>query len=211
MKFPIPLVGLKGQFKFYPPFNTLLSEVAVYKVSAVRTISELLNDEIDVLNIIYLEQGISKTAYDEDLEHDLAIVVLQSEGGSLFYVPVRFIKTLPNLAGEVYVGKALFINLGNLPVNLNIDYLKSELADIIKSVLGVEATVDIEEITSRFVVSYKKHDLLEEQRRQAITNHGTCYSRLFKLEEVLKNTKEKLSLLLQKITIQKNQQKNKDH
>ena len=207
MNFPIPLVGMKGQFKFYPPFNTVLNETAVYKVSAVRTISELLNDDIDVLNIIYLNQGISKSAYDDDLEHDLAIAVLQSEGGSLFYVPVRFIKTLPNLAGEVYVGKALFINLGNLPVNLEIDYLKSELADIIKSILGVDSVVEIEEITSKFVVPYKQHDILEEKRRQAMTNYGTCYSRLFKLEKVLDATKKKLALLLKKISKCEDKQK----
>ena len=211
MKFPIPLVGTKGQFKFYTPFNTALNETAVFKVSAVRTISEFLNDNVDVLNIIYLNQGISKEAYDEDLENDLAIVVLQTEGGALYYVPVRFIKTLPNLAGEIYVGKALFVNLGNLPVNLNIDFLTSELEDIIKSVLGVDSKVEIEEITSKFVVPYAQHDVKEEKRKQAISNHESCYSRLFKTQKILGKTKTKLSLLLEKISILEDKLKNNNH
>jgi len=199
MNYLIPLVGLRGQFKFNKPFDTILNDSAVYKTTAVRTITEMETEDIDVLKVIYLDQNLTADDYEKDLKSDMPIAVLQAEGGGLYYIPVKYFSSLPNITGVIYAGKAMFINLGNVPVNLNLDFIIDDLKDIIKSVSGLNTTIEIEEVTGRFIVPYKEHDKLEKERESNMTNNETCYSRLFKITELYKSAKSKITILLRKL------------
>jgi len=198
MNYIVPPVNLKGLFKFANPLDKILKSNIQYTVTAVRSIGEMLKEDIDVKLIIFDYYGLSDDDYNYVLDNDIPIIVLQDEADNIYYVPANYLLNVPDITGEIYIGKAIIINLGYLPKKLDLTYLVNDLKEIIKSTVGVEPEVLEEETSGEFIVGYKKHDDQERKRKEIITNNETCYGRLFKLQELYGNCKDKLQLLIDK-------------
>jgi len=198
MNYIVPPVNLKGLFKFANPLDKKLKPNIQYKVIAVRAVPEMIKEGIDVKLVVFDYYGLSENDYNNVLDNNIPIIVLQDEADNIYYVPANFILNTPDITGVIYVGKAIIINLGYIPKKLNLTYLLNDLKEIIKSTVGVEPDVIEEQTSGEFVVSYKKHDEKERNRKMMITNNDTCYGRLFKLQEIYKSCKSKLQLLLDK-------------
>ena len=120
----VPLVGLKGRFKFKEPFKSSMNENAIYTVKAVRVISEMMNEDLEVYDIIYKPHNIPYETFQEHFDNDVKIVVLESESRTIYNIPAVYLASLPEKIGEIYVGKGMMISFNYVPVNLDLDFLK---------------------------------------------------------------------------------------
>jgi hypothetical protein len=197
----LPPLGLKGTFKLNQPLDSILNPNIVYTVFGIESINKMLTDGIDVKTIIYINQGLSLEDYTVDLENNIPIVTLTTEAKQLFYIPSRFIANMPEATGVIYKQKAILINVGYLKDDLDIEFIKEDVNDLVSSMIGTKCESSIEDLSGGYLLSYEDSDVKEKDRIKNITNKITCNAKLSKCYETLNYYKVKINKLLEKLNI----------
>lgn len=131
-------VNTTGKFTFKDPVNNAIDESIEYNIVAVRSIKELIDTGDEPFVTIYEPLGIGKDKYREDVENNINIIVLTNTNGNTYtYVPESFIVNVPDSSGYKYAETLLAINLGKIPLDLNLTNLKEEIHDLILSLTGL--------------------------------------------------------------------------
>jgi len=199
MDYIVPPINLKGRFKLKAPLDKLINTNVVYKVVKISSIKSLLDELIDVKKLVFEDQGLKEADYVYALENDIPIVTLETEGGATLDIPANYISYMPHISGKLFTNKAIIINLGFIPDELDVKFVLDDLKDYIKGTLGIESVLSIEEISGKRLVSYQDYDKYEANRTSNITNKKTCRGKLELLNNTLKAYKEKLKILIQKV------------
>ena len=199
MDYIVPPINLTGRFKLKAPLDKLINVNVPYKVVKISSIKTLLDELIDVKTLVYKDQGLSTDKYLAALEKNIPIVTLETEGGAQINVPADYISYMPHISGKIFINKAIIINLGYIPKELNVEYILEDLKDYIKNSLGIENQVSLEEISGKRLVSYSDYNAYERKRLANITNKNTCRGNLEKMTNLLKTYKEKLKVLIKKL------------
>jgi len=192
-------IGLKGTFKINPRMKQILNEHIIYSVSSIRSIKDYIADNINVRNLVFIDQGLTDEDYVECLNNDIPIVTLVTEGNEFYSIPANMFIAVPDSIGKKYINKAVVVNLGYLPEDLNIDYVNEEIEDLIKGKLGIESTSDIKDVSGTYVVTYEEHDEAEKERISNVTDNKTCKGELLKTLETLEKYKTMVKILLKKV------------
>lgn len=143
MAYVVPPINTKGTFTFSVPFDTLLKPNLSYKVTAVRELLELKNSEEKPYETIYVPVGLTEADFVADLDANIPIVVLVTEGNEYIYVPANRIQSMPDITGVRYQDKILAISLGSLPVNMDLTLATTIVTDDIYASLGIQSSVQI--------------------------------------------------------------------
>ena len=192
----IPPINLKGTFTLKQPLDTLINPKVIYRVSSIKWIQELIRDDIDVKQLIYLDQGLTEDDFYEDIKQEVPIVRLITDGGIEKNFPADHIVSMPQIIGKVFLNKALTVNLKYLPEELNIDFLQEEISDLIKTNIGIDTIVNIKTISSEYVATYEEYDQFEAKRLLNISNKTTCRYKLEEAYNTISKYKDKLKAVL---------------
>lgn len=165
-----PPVNARGVFVCTTPYTLPLN--AVFKSDAVRTFKELQLRNIDVFSEYYEPKGLTRDIYEADVEVEASIVTLKSSTGEFIYVPDTYIQSYPGMNGLNYVrtGITLDFNL-HMYGGIDLDFLKKELADVVKKNVGVECTPFIVSVPYEGTVSHDQHIQMEAARQNEISNY----------------------------------------
>lgn len=199
MNYIIPPINLVGQFKLKQPLTPLINNNITYTVTNIQTIPNLLSDDIDAEQLIYIDQGLTTEDYNNALVNNIPIITLTTEGDSVFNIPSNYIENIPQVVGKVFINKALLVNLDYLPDDINIDFIKDEVNDLIATLIGITPTSEIEEISGKYIASYEEADVFEAKRLANISNNKTCRSKLKEVNKTLQDYKDKNKILIKKI------------
>lgn len=143
MAYVVPPINTKGTFTFSAPFDTLMKPNIAYKVTSIREIVELKNSEEKPFETIYVPVGLTDVDFVADLNANVPIVVLVTDGNEYVYVPANRILSMPDVTGVKYQDKILAISLGSIPLSTDLSLASTTVVDDIYSVLGIQSIVKI--------------------------------------------------------------------
>lgn len=135
-------INTVGKFTFKDPVNLAINEKMEYKVVAIRSIKELVDTGDDPFNTIYVPLGITEDKFREDVKNNINIIVLTNTSGNTYsYIPSSYISTAPDSSGYKYADTLLAVNLGKIPLDLDLTNLKEEIRDLILAKTGLTTEV----------------------------------------------------------------------
>ncbi len=196
----IPPINSKGIFRVKPPLDTLIKQNIEYQVTNIRTIRDMVDDDIDVLNGLYIAEGLTKDQYLTDLANNEIIITLVAPNGAYYYIPANMIISIPDISGVKYVEKTIGINLGALPKNIEIDFIKDEISELIKDRLGIIPKIVIVDTSEEYIFTYEESETKEKTRKANIGNSLSLQARYNKLLTAYNELRNRIKLLLTRLT-----------
>lgn len=169
INYVIPTVGTRGKFTLSAPLDQLMLSGEEYTVQAVRKLADYIANNEDPLKDIYTANGLSQTQYAEDLAAGMFVASLQSETGHWVYVPAKYIQTYPDTNGVPYRTLMMGVSLGAMPVEIDLDHLKTAISNLVRDSLGVTPQIKLVETSKALMVSRDKHDSLSTARQHRAT------------------------------------------
>lgn len=177
----IPTLGATGIYTVSEPFKSVIVSNMSYCCMAIRRLSDIVGLGIDPYDVYYQPHGLPQSRYEQDLKNTECIVSLQNSNGEWAYIPSSFITGYPELNGIPYTCIGLFAQLGALPDRLDLTYLKTKVADVIQSVLGVSPSITTLVTSPRTIVTQEAHLTAESARQSQIGQTTTDYSEIIDL------------------------------
>lgn len=170
-----PAPRARGKYTIREPFRIVESDT--YTCIAIRSFRDMLNDQIDPYEDIYLPVGLIDGqsiggrvfSYLKESLQGINIISLESESGKIVHVPDNYILTYPDSALIRYNRMVLSADLGHLPSAIDLTAVKQAVANTITNYLGVKSPViNHSEAPSRDEPSYEQHLQYETIRKSAI-------------------------------------------
>jgi len=165
----VPTIGAKGCISVQAPFDTLVSPTRMYQVYSIRLIQDMIGNNEDPLNEIYIPVGLTSVEYNQDLDDRVSIITFIGDGNEVLHIPESYVNSYPSVNGVIYQSKAIAINIGPIPENEDINYLITEIRDLIHSHTGITAEGEIIANSAKTKVSYADHDTIMTARNAAKT------------------------------------------
>lgn len=192
----LPPINVTGQFRLDTPLDTLFDSTTQYTVSGVRTIQEMLDNDEDVETFVYTNQGFTNTEYTEAVQNNTPIVIFTNAGGETFYIPANVILSIPDYSGTRFHEKTIAIDLNAVPEAMDLDFLKTEISDLIESMAGITPTIELLQTSQTYILTQSEYDLYEVNRNAKITSQETCRSKLIYYEQIIANQLLKINNLV---------------
>lgn len=149
----LPQLGTAGHFTLATPLDLHLTPGVRYTVVGTRLISDYLTDQVDVLALVYIPNGLTEADFAADQAENMAIVTLQGSDGHVYYVPVRYIQSAPKTDGVGYHDVALQVGLGPMPLGYDYASFQAELSDVVYDRLGIRPSFTVTEINLPVLVT----------------------------------------------------------
>lgn len=203
MTYLIPQVGSRGKFTFASPFDAILDMDQEYTVSAVRSIKELEDSEIDPYRTIYEVVGLTEDDFSNDVYNNIPIVILVTTGGDYINIPATSILSQPDITGLKYQEKILAISLGNLPIDYDASVLEDIITSDVYTVSGIESECKVIPSSAIHIVSKESHDLyiaLISNRATVTKSYKTRYLETLELYNKMTALNQDLQNHIKKIT-----------
>lgn len=183
-----PPIGAKGLFDLSAPFDQFIDKGEEYTCQGIRRIRDYVAANEDVKELVYVNYGIEAT-YEEDYLKDEVIISLQSRKGHWLYVPQRYVVSYPSGNGHEYRACSLVFALPSLPVNMDLDTIRSEIQSYITGRLGVDCVSRVVETSKEVLVSDAVHNTSEVNRnlRKSIATPFVEINRLNSVVTALQN------------------------
>jgi hypothetical protein len=182
-----PFIGARGAYTLKPPWEALAD--TVYTCTGLVSFTALLEKGTDVLNEVYVPNGLGEVEYSADLAAGAYIVVLASETAPTLYVPDTYVVSYPDTGLVKYSHIVASASLGALPDELDLSFLQEQLSSTIEGVLGIETEVSIHKAPTTKTITPSQHQTLEAARRAQITLSETDRAKAVKAsEEVVRLT-----------------------
>ncbi len=149
--YPLPAIGSVGTYTLLAPFNSIVLPDDEYTCTAIRNISDYISNSDDAYTLVYLDNGLTQTDYQNDLAANMPIVSLQSSVGHWMFIPARFIVTFPITNGVPYCNKILGVNIGAFPANADLTFLITAISNVVVDNIGI--TPEIKEVVTSKTVN----------------------------------------------------------
>ncbi len=184
----LPVIGSSGTYELLPPFDTVILPEEIYTCKAIRNISEYVSYNQDPKKLVHDYYGLSENDYENDIQEDMEIVSLQNNKGVWVYVPARYIVKYPEVDGIPYHQLSMVCKIPAIEVSRDISHLKTDVINLIKDTLGVDAAVEIVEVSRTIAVTKDVSDQLKIDR--ALVSNGRVtdrakYMQLLQQQQVL--------------------------
>lgn len=194
MSYALPPIGIKGTFKLLSPFHNLLFGNIEYTCVAVRKFEELILNEYDIYNNVYLPFDISKEEYDKDYKDGVSLITLKDYSGNLVSFPSNYLKSYPS-GGVPYSTLCACIDLGSLPIDINLSNLQKKIQEVVKDSLGIESETILVQTNQVTYISNENHKRFTDARRKRLESTNTDRSKCLKLEKELEDARTKINAL----------------
>ena len=163
----IPTIGQTGFYQFAPPFA--VEDTTVQTCKAIRKISELLNESVNVFEEYYQPNGLISDIYDEDVADDAEILFMETTNGRWTMVPSRYLLGYPDMNGVPYQRVSVSLSLPAFPVGQDFTHLLPQLLEVIQNAVGTESEANVITTSRAVLVPNDQHQLLQAERRVAMT------------------------------------------
>jgi len=194
-----PPINSTGSFTFSAPFDAIIPNDQELTVTSVRSIPELEQSSVDILNTIYIPNNMTEDVYKQDVIKNVPIVFLVNEGGVIYTVPANKINTIPDITGVKYQERILAVNLGPIPVITNLDQAKEILKQDVYDTLGIDTEVQVVN-SSAVVLMTKEEDAIYTQLKNNRASINKSYrTRYLETKELLEKRDAKIASLEQYI------------
>jgi len=188
-----PLIRQRGRYSLKLPW--VADPTKIYECEAIRSFDDLAKLNINVYETYYLPAGLqdgqlyagSLFVFEDEQAADANIITLRSQDGDYIYVPDTYIVAPPVITTAVYDRIVLSMDIGSTPQELDLSALKTDIADLAESMLGVTVVVKEHRAPSINQPTDSDHIILEAARLSAINLSKTHYRLL--QEEIAKNAK----------------------
>lgn len=185
--------GRRGCFEAHAPFASVVNKKEIYTIISSRSIPDLVNEGLKVLDVVYTPVSLEDTDMRNDIQNNVYIITLVNAGGKKTYIPENKLVVNPRTNGVEYANRTLVLNLGDLPTELNIDTEIINIKDAVKKELGVNPSHSLVSLSSIMLNTYAEHENLVTLRNNFITVN-TPYSVLYsQASEELDKTKKGLA------------------
>ncbi len=171
----IPAIGSVGSYVLASPYNTLIDPNINYTCMAIRTIGELLADNKDPYAMAYQPANISQSIYQENIQQNLPIISLVSDGGSWVYVPATYILEIPLVNGINYKSMGINLLLGLISDDYDLTNLINQLEQTVISITGITPTINPVQLSNSLQVTQSQASQIESARQALITNNSSVY------------------------------------
>jgi len=194
-----PSIGLKGIFTFKSPYSELINNEQEFEIIAIKTIRDLISSGIDPYNTIYVPANLSINDYTNDINKNISLVTLVSNGNEQVTIPVTYITGWPDNTYKKYQGKAITIDLNYLPEKFDLTSLISDVKDLIYDRIGVTTEPKIVNTTP---LVYKTEEvdkaiqLLMENKPKVDRSYMTKY---YEANAALASIHSEITILKEKI------------
>ena len=157
-----PQLGARGIYQIRHPYTVSTSKI--YTCYAIRSFKDIYEVNQDVFTEYYLPVGLSLSDFQNDEQLGAAIITLMSEDNHVIYVPDTYIEAYPEMGLVNYHRLVLSVDLGALPEYVNLDFLKDSIHGIVNQIVGVDSTVNLNNVPYAGAVSPDDHQTLEAAR-----------------------------------------------
>lgn len=200
----LPEVGTVAYFTFKEPFakyitnlynlDTGILKLEVLSITAMRDLVRLSHR--DPFTDVYDKAGLGEIEYKQDLHDSIPLVTFmyrdEMDTDRLFRVPLNYIDSINETSSIEYGNRALVINLGQLPIDLDVSFIYSDVVDFIADRLGL--TPELRDVTTGEInlLSQEEHDIREEIRGNTTKVRKTLATQLLETENHLQAVLTKL-------------------
>lgn len=184
----LPPVGVNSLFLFKRPFSSYVrsvlnidvDEVKLKVISVVSMRDMIAIEKIDPFTKYYIPVGVMESDFKQDLDNDVPILTLLYNDISVVKVPLSYISFYKAIAQIEYSNKLVIVDMGVVPMKLDVAVYFDGLKDYMETRLGVRPEVKEVSIGST-VFSTAEHELKESTRTGVITVHDTNETKLQKI------------------------------
>lgn len=195
-----PSIGARGQFKLKEPF--ILESNRIYYVTAIRSLKDLYDDNIDAFESFYEPLGIDRTKYRADTAMSVNIITLVSDSTDsspkdVVYVPDTYITSMPISDVPPYHRVVMSIDFGLLPESVDLSDLNDRIKTLGTTVIGKEPITDLHLGSYHGVISSEHHRSMEASRQEQVSNQETDLAKRLRTERENEMLIERIRILEQ--------------
>lgn len=181
-----PDLGVSTYFSFKEPvqsyvqnaFNQSTGFGIHAKVTGLYDLNTLIEEEsVNPYEKYYSKYKIPKSQYYSDLSSGNPLLALKVDLATAInpyiYVPLAYLSGYGEGVIKKYSNRMLYVNLGSMDVELNIEYLYPEVKNLVMALVGVECSVHDEASIDITEKGIEDHNNLEDIRNNKRTQIKT--------------------------------------
>ena len=176
------LIGNKGKVNFLAPFDKYNSD-REWSIVGIQQIPYLLKLGADILQLVYIDESLAESDFNNDILNKVPIVTLENESQELINVPMNRIGDEDVESSYRYKEYGLAVALPALPVDYDTTALENDIKTVVKEKLGFDVPVEKVELSAITLVNSTKHkDFLLHLQNGIISKHSWRTKYLMEVE-----------------------------
>ena len=182
------LIGNKGKVNFLAPFDKYNSD-REWSIVGIQQIPYLLKLGADILELVYINESLAESDFNDDILNKVPIVTLENESQELINVPMNRIGDEDVESSYRYKEYGLAVALPALPIDYDTTALENDIKTVVKEKLGFDVPVEKVELSAITLVNSTKHkDFLLHLQNGIISKHSWRTKYLMEVERNKKLT-----------------------
>lgn len=182
------LIGNKGKVNFLAPFDKYNSD-REWSIVGIQQIPYLLKLGADILQLVYIDESLAESDFNNDILNKVPIVTLENESQELINVPMNRIGDEDVESSYRYKEYGLAVALPALPIDYDTTALENDIKTVVKEKLGFDVPVEKVELSAITLVNSTKHkDFLLHLQNGIISKHSWRTKYLMEVERNKKLT-----------------------
>ena len=166
MQLILPEVMATGIWKLRNPDANFLTPDTWYTCIAVRKIEDFTNKGIDAFKEFYeTPYSITKEKFDEDVTAGGCIITVRNEAGDVKSFPSSYLESFPAGGGVAYQSLAIAIEIGAIPVSMNLELLLNEISGAVKDHVGVVREAKLVNLAPKELLDKASSERIEKARQ----------------------------------------------
>lgn len=176
------LIGNKGKVNFLAPFDKYNSD-REWSIVGIQQIPYLLKLGADILQLVYINESLAESDFNNDILNKVPIVTLENESQELINVPMNRIGDEDVESSYRYKEYGLAVALPALPIDYDTTALENDIKTVVKEKLGFDVPVEKVELSAITLVNSTKHkDFLLHLQNGIISKHSWRTKYLMEVE-----------------------------
>ena len=176
------LIGNKGKVNFLAPFDKYNSD-REWSIVGIQQIPYLLKLGADILQLVYIDESLAESDFNNDILNKVPIVTLENESQELINVPMNRIGDEDAESSYRYKEYGLAVALPALPIDYDTTALENDIKTVVKEKLGFDVPVEKVELSAITLVNSTKHkDFLLHLQNGIISKHSWRTKYLMEVE-----------------------------
>lgn len=185
----VPTIGQIANVKFKEPYTGYVKGILStskdshhVEVVSVTSMEDIIRvSKRDVFMDTYNPVGLSLTEYSQDLLDKIPLVTFANKDADgferLVRVPLNYVESISPATNIDYAGRYLIVDLGKLPVELDLSPIFTDLADYVASRTGVDPEITDTTLEEFEAVEYDEFRTRETIRTQSVKVNKTLHVR----------------------------------
>jgi hypothetical protein len=176
------LIGNKGKVNFLAPFDKYNSD-REWSIVGIQQIPYLLKLGADILQLVYIDESLAESDFNNDILNKVPIVTLENESQELINVPMNRIGDEDVESSYRYKEYGLAVALPALPIDYDTTALENDIKTVVKEKLGFDVPVEKVELSAITLVNSTRHkDFLLHLQNGIISKHSWRTKYLMEVE-----------------------------